>query len=106
MGFSSPPHIVLSYPIPALHDFILPHPRPVPSHMTEETFLPHPCPLGLGETPPHPVKLYLLLIFPTTSTNFLMKPISLIEIYLKLQLNLSHQTKSIFRKISIIYLSV
>ena len=27
-----------------------------------------------------------------------MKPISLIKIYLKLQLNLSHQTKSIFRK--------
>ena len=27
-----------------------------------------------------------------------MKPISLITIYLKLQLNLSHQIKSIFRK--------
>ena len=66
---------------PALQDFVLPHPHP----------------LGPCEAPPHPVKLYFLLIFP--STIFLMKPISLIKIYLKLQLNLSHQIKSIFRKI-------
>ena len=51
------------------HDFVLPHPRP----------------LGPRETLPHPVKLYFfLLICPTTNTIFLMKPISLIKIYLKL----------------------
>ena len=68
--------------------------------------LTHPCPLGPHEALPHPVKLYFLLIFPTTSTIFLTKPISLIKIYLKLQLNLSHQIKSIFRKNWIIYSSV
>ena len=66
--------------------------------MTGKTFLPHPRPLGPGEAPPHPVKLNFLLIFPITNTIFLMKPISLIKIYLKLQLNLSYQIKSIFRK--------
>ena len=86
MGSSSPPHMVLSCPIPA------------PSRMTGKTFSPHPRPLGPREVPPHPVKLYFLLICPTTSTIFLMKPISLIKIYLKLQLNLSHQIKSFFRK--------
>ena len=53
--------------------------------------------LPLGASP-HPVKLYFLLICPTTNTIFLMKPISLIKVYLKLQLNLSYQIKSIFRK--------
>ena len=86
MGSSSPPRMVLSCPIPA------------PPRMTGNTFSPHPRPLGPHEAPPHPVKLYFLLICPTTSTIFLMKPISLIKIYLKLQLNLSHQIKSIFRK--------
>ena len=51
---------------------------------------PNPAPWGPHEPPPHLVKLYFLLICPTTSTIFLMKPISLIKIYLKLQLNLSH----------------
>ena len=68
--------------VPTLHGFVLPHPR-------------H---LGPREARSHPVKLYFLLIYPTTSTIFLMKPISLIKIYLKLQLNLSHQIKSLFRK--------
>ena len=84
MGSSSPPCMILSCPILAPHD--------------GEIFLTPPCPLGPREAPPHPIKLYFLLIFPTTSTIFLMKPISLIKIYLKLQLNLSHQIKSIFRK--------
>ena len=86
MGSLSPPRMVLSYPIPA------------PPRMTGNTFSPHPRPLGPHEAPPHPVKLYFLLLCPTTSTIFLMKPISLIKIYLKLQLNLSHQIKLIFRK--------
>ena len=71
---------------------------PAPLRMTGNTFSPHPCPLGPHEAQPHPVKLYFLLICPITSTIFLMKPISLIKIYLKLQLNLSHQIKSIFWK--------
>ena len=74
--------MVLSYPIPAL-------PR-----MTGKTFSPHSRPLGPREALSHPIKLYFLLICPTTSTIFLMKHISLIKIYLKLQLNLSHQIKS------------
>ena len=86
MGFSFPPCMILSCPIPAL------------PHMIRKTFSLHPRPLRPGEVSPHPVKLNFLLIFPTTSTIFLMKPILLIKIYLKLQLNLSHQIKSIFRK--------
>ena len=86
MGFSSSPCIVLSCLVLA------------PPRMTRKTFSPHPCPLGAHEAPPHPEKLYFLFIFPTTSTIFLMKPISLIKIYLKLQLNSFHQIKSNFRK--------
>ena len=71
---------------------------PSPPRMTGNTFSPHPRPVGPHEAPPHPVKLYFLLICLTTSTIFLMKHISLIKIYLILQLNLSHQIKSIFRK--------
>ena len=69
-----------------------------PPRMTEKTFSPHPYPLGPREALPLPIKLYFLLICPTISTNFLIKPISLIKIYLKLQQNLSHQIKSIFTK--------
>ena len=72
--------------------------RPRPPHMMEKLFLPHLQPLGPHEAPPHPIKFYFLLICPTTSTISLMKPISLIKIYLKLQLNLSHKIKPIFRK--------
>ena len=83
---------------PAPHGFILPHPCLAPPRMTKKTFSPHPYPVGPREALPLPIKLYFLLICPTISTNFLIKPISLIKIYLKLQLNLSHQIKSIFRK--------
>ena len=86
MGSSSSPRMVLSYLIPT-------SPR-----MTRKTLSPHPRSLGPRETPSHPVKLYFLLICLATSTIFLMKSISLIKIYLKLQLNLSHQIKSIYRK--------
>ena len=86
MGFSSLLRMVLFCPLPA------------PPRMTEKTFSPHPRPLGPREAPSHPVELYFLLVCPTTSTIFLMKPISLIKIYLKLQLNWSHQIQSIFRK--------
>ena len=73
-------------------------PRLAPPHMTGKNFPPHPCSLGPHKILSHLIKLYFLLIFPITSTIFLKKPISLIKIYLKLQLNLSHQIKSIFRK--------
>ena len=66
-------------------DFLDPS-RPAPPRMTRNTFSPHPHPLGPREAPPHPVKLYFLLIYRTTSTIFLMKLISLIKIYLKLQI--------------------
>ena len=69
--------------------FCLAHPCPTPYDW--ENFLTPSPPL---RTPPHHVKLYFLLICPTTSTIFLMKHISLIKIYWKLQLNLSHQIKS------------
>ena len=74
MGSSSPPRMVLSCLIPA------------PPRMTGKTFSLHPRPLGPREAPvpSYPVKLYFLLICPTTNTIFLMKPISLIKIYLKL----------------------
>ena len=90
--------------IPAPHDFVLPH--PCLPYKTGKVSLPHPCPLRPRKALSHSVKLYFLLICPTISTIFLMKHISLIKIYLKLQLNLSHQIKSIFRKNWIIYLSV
>ena len=94
------------HPRPAWFYLAPSSPRPAPPRITGKTFSPHPRPLGPYEAPPHPVKLYFLLICPTTNTIFLMKPISLIKIYLKLQLNLSHQIKSIFRKNWIIYPNV
>ena len=48
--------LVPSLPCPTLHD--------------GENFLPHPRPLGSHKTLPHPVKLYFMLIFPTTITIF------------------------------------
>ena len=41
-----------------------------PPRMTGKTFLLHPCPLGPREAPPHRVKFYFLLIFPTTGIIF------------------------------------
>ena len=76
---SSPlPCMVLSYPI-------LTSPR-----IKGKILLPHPRPLGPREAPTHPVKLYYLLICPQLLQLFLIKPISLIKIYLKLLINLSH----------------
>ena len=85
--------------VPTSHGIILPHSRPDP-HDGENFLTPFPL-LGAPQNPTPPCEtLIFLLICPTISTIFffLMKPISLIKIYLKLQLNLSHQTKSIFRK--------
>ena len=46
------PRMVLSYPI-----FVSPR-------MTGKIFLPHSCPLGPCKAPPHPIKLYFVLICP------------------------------------------
>ena len=71
---SSPrPYMVLSYPISVL------------PCMTEKIFLPHPRPLGPHEDPPHPAKLYFLLICSQLLQLFLIKPVSLIKIYLKIE---------------------
>ena len=66
--------------------------------MIEKILLPHPRPLWPYEAPPHPIKLYFLLICPQFLQLFLIKTILLIKIYLKLQINLSHQIKLIFSK--------
>ena len=61
MRSSPPPRMDFSCPIPAL-------PR-----MTEKIFCPIPAPSGPAKTreaPPYTVKLYFLLIFPTTITIF------------------------------------
>ena len=88
---------------PILHGFILLHHHSALPCMTEKIFLPHPHPLGPREDSPHSVKLYLL-IYPQLLQLFLIKPISLIKIYFKLQINLSHQIKLIFSKNWIILL--
>ena len=64
---------------------------------------PHPTRFCLAPSPPHLAQQRkfsspISAPCPTISTIFLMKPISLKKLYLKLQLNLSHQIKSIFRK--------
>ena len=92
MGSLPPPRIVLSYPIPT------------PPHMTGKIFFPHPHPLGPCKTPSHPVKLYFLLICPQLLQLFLIKHVLFIKIYLKLQINLSHQIKLTFSKNWIILL--
>ena len=92
MKSSPPPCMVLFYPIPT----------PSLSCMMGEIFLPYPRPLEPHEAPSHPAKLYFLLICPQFLIFFLIKPISLIKIYLKLQINLSHQIKLIFSKYWII----
>ena len=92
MGSLPPPRMVLFYPIPAS------------LHMTGKIFLPHPCLLGPCKDPPHPTKFYFLLIYPQLLQLFSIKPVSLIKIYLKLQINLSHQIKLIFSKNWIILL--
>ena len=92
MKSSFPSYMVLSYPIPVL------------PCMTRTIFLPHPRPLGPCKTSPYPIKLYFLLICPQLLQLFLIKHVLLIKIYLKLQINLSHQIILIFSKNLIILL--
>ena len=93
MGSSPPSRMVLSYSIPA-----------PPSQQDRKIFLPNSHPLGPHEILPYPVKLYFLFICPLLLQFFLIKFVSLIKIYLKLQINLSHQIKLIFSKNLIIFL--
>ena len=86
------PCMILSYPIPAL-------PR-----MMGKIFLLYPCPLSPYKTLPYLVKLYFLSIYPQLLQLFLIKPVLLIKIYLKLQIILFHQIKLIFSKNWIILL--
>ena len=83
------------------HSFILFHLCSA-SHDGEFFFAPS-GPLGPREASTYPVKLYLLLICPQLLHFFLIKPISLIKIYLKLHINLFHQIKLIFSKKWIIF---
>ena len=84
MGSSPPSRMVLFYLFPTPHD--------------GEIFLAPSPPLEALQNPSHPIKLYFLLICPQKLQLFLIKPILLIKIYLKLQIHLSHQIKQIFSK--------
>ena len=81
---------------PALHGFVLFHSRPTP-HNRKNFPAPSP-PLGPRKSSSYPVKLYFLLICLQLLQLFLIKLDSLIKIYLKLQISLSHQIKQIFSK--------
>ena len=87
MGSLPPPSIILSYPIPA-------PPRPAWQEKFSYPFPPFKAPRNL--TPPR--KTLHLIDLPTAITIFLIKHVSLIKIYLKLQLNLSYQIKLFFSK--------
>ena len=80
----------------APHGFVLLHSRFAP-HDGKNFLAPSP-PLGAYEALPQLVKLYFLLIYQQLLQLFLIKAVSLINIYLKLQINLSYQIKLIFSK--------
>ena len=67
---------------PAPHDFDLPYPH-LALH-DRQNFLSRTCPSGCSEAPSCLIKLYFLLIYPQLLQLFLIKPASLIKIYLKL----------------------
>ena len=74
------------------------YPIPISPCMTKKIFLPYPYSLGPREALPHSVKLNFLLIYPQLLQLFLIKPVLIIKIYLKLQINLFYQIKLIFSK--------
>ena len=82
---------------PAPHGFVLPY--PCSAQHNEENFLTPSPPSRALQSPALPRKTLLLINLPHNYNNFfLIKPISLIKIFLKLQLNLSHQIKLNFSK--------
>ena len=87
---------------PILHGFVLPHCRP--AQHDGKKFLTPSQPLGTLQNPVPLRKTLLLVNFPIIFTIFLINYVSLIKIYLKLQINLSHQIKLFFSKNWIILL--
>ena len=68
---------------------------PIPAPHGRKKFLTSSSPF---EASSRPVKLYFLLICLELLQLFLIKLVLLIKIFLKLQINLSHQIKLIFSK--------
>ena len=85
-GVFAPARMVSSYPLLA------------PPTWWKKFSFPIPTPWGPANPPSYSVKLYFLLIWPQLLQLFLIKLVSLIKIYLKLQINLSHPIKLIFSK--------
>ena len=83
-----PAWFCLIHPRSALHD--------------RENFLAPSLLLGALRSPASPHKTLLFVNLSHKYYNFLIKHVSLIKIYLKLQLNLSYQIKLIFNKNCII----
>ena len=91
IGSSSSPCMVLSYPISA---------PPYSASHDRENFLTSFPPFGTLRSPiPSYKTLFLINLLTIITIFFFIKPISLIKIYLKLQINLSYQIKLNFRKI-------
>ena len=96
IGSSSSPCMVLSYPISA---------PPYPASHDKENFLTSFPSLGTPWSPiPSYKTLFLINLLTIITIFFFIKPISLIKIYLKLQINLSYQIKLNFSKNWIILL--
>ena len=83
-------------PAPAPHGFFFPHPRPTPHD--GKNFLALFSPLEALQSPAPSRKTLVFVNLPKGIIIFLIKHISLIKIYLKLLINLSHQIKLIFSK--------
>ena len=74
---------------------------PFSSHLVWHEKISCPIPAHWGLMKPRPTsprKTLLFINFPHKYYNFLIKHVSLIKIYLKLQLNLSYQIKLFFSK--------
>ena len=96
IGSSSSLCMVLSYPIFA---------PPYPASHDRKNFLTSFPPLGTPWSPiPSYKTLFLINLLTSITIFFFIKPISLIKIYLKLQINLSYQIKLNFSKNWIILL--
>ena len=76
---------------------------PVPHD--RKNFLAPSLPFRVLWSPTPPYKTLLLVNLPTTIIIVLIKHVLLIKIYLKIQINLSHQIKLIFSKNWIIFVS-
>ena len=103
MGSSVPIRIVLSYPIPTPHGFVL----SIPSPPAWQGKFSYPILVLWGPAKPHPAPSHKTLLFvnlPTITTIVFNKTCFVNKNNLKLQINLSHQIKLIFSKNWIILL--